>query len=425
MVETLEDGAFAGNRGVTQQVGQDRAQVAGDGHAAQVTFALGPDLLGFHAFAGVLGRLVQQGHRQVADDLALPGQAVVVVRLDLPDGHHVQFPLGEQVQQVLFLAGHRHQDHALLRLAQAQFHGDHAVLAGGHEVQVHGDAQFRAVRHLAGAADQSGGAHVLHARHDARLDGFQRGFQQQFLHERVAHLHGRAVRLRRVAEVGGREHRAAQPVPPGLAAHVHDGVPDLAHRPLRQILVAQQAQRHHVHQRVLLVAGVEGHLAAHRGHADRVAVVRDALDHAVQQEARAGAVGVPEAQAVQHRERPRTHREDVTQDAAHARRRALHRLHRRRVVVAFHLERHAPPVPDIHHARVLTGTLKHLRPRRGEVAEQRPRVLVPAVLAPHGPHDGGLQRVRLPADTLHEQVEFFGGQAKRAGTVAQCCGLRH
>jgi len=41
-----------------------------------------------------------------------------------------------------------------------------------------------------------------------------------------------------------------------------------------------EADRHRVDQDVAVIAGVETHLPAHRGHAERIAVAADAGDHA-------------------------------------------------------------------------------------------------------------------------------------------------
>ena len=75
-----------------------------------------------------------------------------------------------------------------------------------------------------------------------------------------------------------------------------------------------------------------------------------------------------EAQRVERGDRARAHREDVAQDPADARRRALARLDERRVVVALDLEDDREPVADRDDARVLARALQHLRPRRGQRA---------------------------------------------------------
>ena len=46
-----------------------------------------------------------------------------------------------------------------------------------------------AAAHLAGGAGEPGGAHVLNADDRAGLHRFEARFEQQLLHERIAHLH--------------------------------------------------------------------------------------------------------------------------------------------------------------------------------------------------------------------------------------------
>ena len=81
-------------------------------------------------------------------------------------------------------------------------------------------------------------------------------------------------------------------------------------------------------------------------------------------------IGPAEAQRVERRDRPRAHREDVAQDAAHARRRALVRLDERRVVVRLHLEDGRQAVADVDHAGVLAGALDDARSLRREAARR-------------------------------------------------------
>ena len=120
-----------------------------------------------------------------------------------------------------------------------------------------------------------------------------------------------------------------------------------------QPLARRQPDAHRVHEAVLLVGRLEVDLAADGRHADRVAVVADALDGPVEQVARARRVELAEAERVEHGDRPRAHREDVAQDAADAGGGALERLDRARVVVRLDLERRGQPVAHVHDARVL------------------------------------------------------------------------
>jgi hypothetical protein len=120
-----------------------------------------------------------------------------------------------------------------------------------------------------------------------------------------------------------------------------------------------------------------------------------------------GPVQLAEAERVEQRNRPRAHGEDVAQDATDAGRRALVRLHGRGVIVRFDLERQCEPLPDIDHSCVLARPLKHPGRLRGELAQQRPRVLVAAVLRPHGAEDAQLGVGRLAIENAEDQLVFL------------------
>ena len=92
----------------------------------------------------------------------------------------------------------------------------------------------------------------------------------------------------------------------------------------------------------------------------------DALHGPVEQVARARRVELAEAQRVEHGDRPRAHREDVAQDAAHAGGRALERLDRARVVVRLDLEGHREAVAHVHHAGVLARAHQQVRALGGQ-----------------------------------------------------------
>jgi hypothetical protein len=76
-----------------------------------------------------------------------------------------------------------------------------------------------------------------------------------------------------------------------------------------------------------------------------------------------GLVELAEAERVEDRDRTRAHREDVAQNAADTRRRALERLDERRMIVALDLEDDRPAVADIDRARVLARALQDVRAR--------------------------------------------------------------
>ena len=222
----------------------------------------------------------------------------------------------------------------------------------GH-VDVEPDLALR--RHLRRARGEPGRAEVLERDEHAAVEQLEAALEQLLLLERVADLDARPLGGVVLGQLGAGEHRrAADPVAAGARAHQHQQV---ARRPSAALRISRSAaampDAHRVDEAVLLVGGLEVDLAADRGHADRVAVVADALDRAVEQVARARRVELAEAQRVEHRDRPRADREHVAQDAADAGGRALERLDRARVVVRLDLERHRQPVAHVHRAGVL------------------------------------------------------------------------
>ena len=127
------------------------------------------------------------------------------------------------------------------------------------------------------------------------------------------------------------------------------------------------------------------------GDADAVPVVPDPGHGAVEVMIRRA-----EAEAVEQRDRPRAHRDDVAEDPADAGRGALERLHRGRMVVRLDLERDRLSLAEVDHARVLSGPLQHALAGGRQPAKQRRRVLVAAVLGPEQGEDGELEVIRLP-----------------------------
>src|SRR5262249_15991372 len=141
------------------------------------------------------------------------------------------------------------------------------------------------------------------------------------------HLHVGPLLLAFLGEFRTGHRRAVNAVAPGARAYIDHGIPDARCLRVEHIFLPANAEREHVDQRIAVVALLEDRLAAYRRHAEAIAVVRDPADHARENPAIArsglGVVQPSEAQRIHHRDRPRAHREDVAQDAADARRRAL------------------------------------------------------------------------------------------------------
>ena len=190
----------------------------------------------------------------------------------------------------------------------------------------------------------------------------------------------------------------------------------LARGRAHQVALVDEADAHRVDERVAGVGRGEADFSAHVGDADAVAVARYAGDDPGEQVAVAGAGQRPEPQRVEQRDRTGAHRQDVADDAAHPGRRALVGLDGGGVVVRLDLHDDGLAVADAHDAGVL-GALAHEQAGAvaGELPQQRPGVLVAAVLAPERAEQPQLQRVGLPAQPLDDRLVL----ALRQGEVLE------
>ena len=102
----------------------------------------------------------------------------------------------------------------------------------GTSLHVDLDADAAARAHLAGGAGEARGAHVLDADERVALHHLEARFEQELLHEGVAHLHRGALLVQLLVELRRRHRRAMDAVAAGLRANVVHGVADaLARRP--------------------------------------------------------------------------------------------------------------------------------------------------------------------------------------------------
>ena len=122
-------------------------------------------------------------------------------------------------------------------------------------------------------------------------------------------------------------------------------------------------------------------------------------------------MGGAKAQRIHDGDRPRPHREDVSQDPADARGRSLVGLDERGVVVGLDLEHRDETVADVDHARVLARPLDHPLALRRQRSQVDAAALVRAVLRPHHREDPELGLVRLASHVGDDALVFLGGQA--------------
>ena len=170
----------------------------------------------------------------------------------------------------------------------------------------------------------------------------------------------------------------------------------------------QQPDAHRVDEAVVAVRLVEDRLATDGRDSDRVSVVADPRHCPAEV-----MVWLGEAKAVEERDRPRSHGHDVAENPADARRGALERLDRGRMVVRLDFERHRLALAEVDHAGVLSRALQDALTLRRETPQQEGGVLVAAVLGPEQREDGELEVVRLAGEQLADAVELLVGQPQR------------
>jgi len=122
---------------------------------------------------------------------------------DAADFDRIEAPLGEHAEHFLLAAAFGHQQHALLRFAQHHFVGRHAGLALRHTRKFNFNSQAATRCHLARGTGEPRRAHVLNRDNRTGLHRFETRLEQEFLHERIAHLHVGPLLLRFFAEFGG------------------------------------------------------------------------------------------------------------------------------------------------------------------------------------------------------------------------------
>ena len=141
----------------------------------------------------------QRRIRNLRHNFAVLQHAQFVVSRDLAHLDRIESPFFENAEDFVLAAFLRHQQHALLRLAEHDLVRSHAGFALRHAVEFDFNAHAAAPAHLAGRTGQSGRAHVLNADDRARLHGFKAGFEQQVFpgtDRRPAHSAASLPRLR-------------------------------------------------------------------------------------------------------------------------------------------------------------------------------------------------------------------------------------
>ena len=156
-------------------------------------------------------------------------------------------------------------------------------LALGHVVQLYFEAHAPAGAHLAGRAGEPGGAHVLDTDHRAGAHRLDAGFEQQLLHEGVAHLDVGPLLLRTFFELLAGHGGSMDAVAARFCAHVDHRIADAGRLGVKDLVAPHQAQGKSIHQRVAGIARFKARLSAQVRDAKAIAVGGDAADDAFQQ----------------------------------------------------------------------------------------------------------------------------------------------
>ncbi len=341
--------------------------------------------------------------RQIGHDLAFEEEDDAAGAGHRPDLGGFEVPLAEDLEDAAEPVAPGDEEHPLLGLRQHDLVGRHARFADGNLREVELDPASGPSRHLECRGGQAGRAHVLDPDDGVGLEELEARLQQELLRERIAHLHGRLLLFRLVADEFLRGHRGAvDSVAPGPGAHVDDGIAGPFRAAEEDPVPADDPDVHHVDEDVAVEAGVERRLSADRRDPHAVAVAGDPANDPVHEVPHPRRGKLAEAQRVQGGDRAGAHREDVAQDSAHARRGSLVRLDEGGMIVRLHLEGRREPVADVHDSRVLSRPLDDPGPGRRELLQVNAGRFVGAVLAPHRGEDPELHQVGLAAQDLQD-----------------------
>ena len=401
------------------QLEQVRAHVGAFRHIAHGR-NLGPGLVflrrdvGALIFRRVVGKRAQ---RNVADHFAVEFENHVAGVGHFADHGEIEFPLLEDRLGHGFLAGLKHHEHTLLAFREHHLVRRHRLFAAGHGVHVQANAGTALAGHFDRRGGEPGRAHVLNRDDCVGGHEFEACLDQQLFGEGIAHLHGRALFVRMLVEIGRGHGGAVDAVAAGLRTDVDDRITKAGGGRVEDLVGIGDAHGHGVDEDVAVVSLVEVGLAPDGGHAHAVPVGADAFDHALHKMLHLGVIGATEAQRVHVGDRARAHGEDVAQNAADAGGRALERLDVAGVVMAFHLEDGGLPIADVDHAGVLARAADDPGSLGRQFLQVEAARLVRAVLRPHDREDTEFDKVRLSTKGVQNALVFFGIEAVRLDDV--------
>ena len=335
----------------------------------------------------------------------------------LADDREIEAPFAKNRLRLLLLGRIEHHQHPLLAFRQQHFVSGHAGLAAGYAIEVECDSEIALGAHFDRRGGEARRAHVLNRDDRAGLHQFEAGFEQQLFGEWIADLHRWALFLRVGLESGRCHGRAMDSVAPGFRAEIDDLVADSAGLGVENLSCVGDPHRHRVDENIAVVALVEIRRAADGRHPEAIAIGTDSGDDARNKMARARMIWRAETQKVQACNRPRAHRENVAQDAANARRRALKGLDEGGVVMALHLEDAGLPIADVDDAGIFARPLDDPRRLGGKFAQVNARGFIRAMLVPHCRENTKLGEGRRTADKRKDAIVFVRLQAMRGNKL--------
>ena len=417
LVILLPNPAPRGDVGAGHQLEQIRGNVGAFGDVTERR-NIRPRLIRFTRKIGpfIFRRVIRQRpKRNIAHHFAVEAQhhmAAIGLRFgDMADHREIQLPLLEDCLRKIFTTGLEHHQHPFLTLAQHHFIGRHPGFAARHCIHVEFDANAAFARHFHRRGRQPRCAHILNGDNRIGCHQFKAGLNQQLLGEGIADLNGGALGLNILTEIRTRHRRAVDAVAPGFAANIDDRVADARCCGIENLVGIGDPNGHRVDKYIAIIGLIEINLTADRWHADAIAIAANPANNATNQMLHLRMIRRAKAQRVHIRNRPRTHREDIAQDAANAGRRTLIRLDIAGVIMRLHLENRRLTVANINHARILTGATNHLRASRRQLLQVKTRGFVGAMLRPHHREYPQLGHIRFPPHRVENALILFRGKA--------------
>src|SRR5260370_42446947 len=122
-----------------------------------------------------------------------------------------------------------------------------------------------------------------------------------------------------------------------FGANVGHGIANTFRFAVKHLVLLEDAEGENIHQRIAVVALFKNAFAAHGGHAETVAIMRNAGNYALQNSPVARNVERTKTQCIHHGNRACAHGEDIAQDAAYTSGSALKRLDETGMGVRFDL----------------------------------------------------------------------------------------